>query len=119
MRDLATRLRDVVKRDRERHGTGTEGPRGGGTEGPRGGGTEGPRGGGTEGPRDGGAEGPRGLVSEARELTYVPDPDPTDAPAGAARALGGVALDPSGSCIVVDRRYDADRSHGRRRIEEC
>jgi uncharacterized protein YprB with RNaseH-like and TPR domain len=78
MRDLATRLREVVRRERA-------------------------------------AEAPAAL----RELTYVPDPDPQRAPEEAAAALGGVALDSTGACVVVDRRYPSDRSHGRRRIESC
>ncbi|MEO8481457.1 MAG: ribonuclease H-like domain-containing protein [Acidobacteriota bacterium] len=78
MRDLAARLREVVRRERA-------------------------------------AEPP----PAARELTYIPDPDPQRVAEGAASALGGVALDPGGACIVVDRRYPADRSHGRRSIESC
>ena len=31
-----------------------------------------------------------------------------------AEGLGGVALDDAGACLVIDRRYPADRSHGRR-----
>jgi uncharacterized protein YprB with RNaseH-like and TPR domain len=79
MRDLATRLREVVRRERA-------------------------------------ADVPQ---QPARELTYVPDPDPQRAPEEAAAALGGVALDPGGACVVVDRQYPADRSHGRWRIESC
>src|SRR6185369_13604126 len=33
--------------------------------------------------------------------------------------LGGVNLDAAGSCVVIDRSYPADRSHGRRTIESC
>jgi hypothetical protein len=54
-----------------------------------------------------------------RELTYVPDPDPAPVPEHAAIALGGRAWDPDGACLVVERTYEADRSHGRRRIETC
>jgi uncharacterized protein YprB with RNaseH-like and TPR domain len=78
MRDLAARLREVVRRER-------------------------------------GAE----LQPPVRELTYIPDPDPQRAPVEAAAALGGVALDAGGACVVVDRQFSADRSHGRYRIEAC
>lgn len=80
MRDLAARLREVVRRERA-------------------------------------AEPPQSPA--ARELTYIPDPDPQRAPDEAAAVLGGVALDSGGACIVVDRCYAGDRSHGRRRIESC
>lgn len=79
MRDLAARLREVVRRERA-------------------------------------AEQP---PQPPRELTYIADPDPQRAPEEAADALGGTALDSGGACIVVDRQYPADRSHGRRRIESC
>jgi uncharacterized protein YprB with RNaseH-like and TPR domain len=79
MRDLATRLRDVVRRE-----------------------------------RPAGAQAP-----PVRELTYVPDPDPAPLPGQAAIALGGRVLDPAGACIIVERVHEADRSHGRRRIETC
>jgi uncharacterized protein YprB with RNaseH-like and TPR domain len=36
-----------------------------------------------------------------------------------AQALGGVSLDPAGACVVIDRRYPADRSHGRLSIGSC
>jgi hypothetical protein len=54
-----------------------------------------------------------------RELTYIPDPDPCEPPSGAATCLGGRLLDDRGACIVVERRYEGDRSHGRRRIDAC
>jgi hypothetical protein len=34
-----------------------------------------------------------------------------------ADTLGGRAIDPDGSCLAIDRMYPADRSYGRRRIE--
>jgi hypothetical protein len=53
-----------------------------------------------------------------RELTYVPDTDGADSPAEAvAKGLGGAVLGEAGACVVVDRRYAPDRSHGRRSIE--
>jgi uncharacterized protein YprB with RNaseH-like and TPR domain len=79
MRDLATRLRDIVRREKP---AGTPAP-------------------------------------PVRELTYVPDPDPASVPEQAALALGGRAVDPDGACIVVEWTHEADRSHGRRRIETC
>jgi hypothetical protein len=39
--------------------------------------------------------------------------------AAAAAVLGGSNLATSDACIVVDRVYAADRSHGRCRIEAC
>jgi uncharacterized protein YprB with RNaseH-like and TPR domain len=83
MRDLAARLRDVVRRERAREtGEGDDRP-------------------------------------VLRELTYVPDPDASAAPAGVAAGLGGEALGGSEACVVIDRRYAADASHGRHRIESC
>ncbi|MEO7192812.1 MAG: ribonuclease H-like domain-containing protein [Vicinamibacterales bacterium] len=58
--------------------------------------------------------------TSVRELTYVPDPDVSGfLLQDAARCLGGVNLDDGGACVMVDRRYPADKSHGRRRIEHC
>ena len=55
-----------------------------------------------------------------RELTYVPDPDATGSVLrDAAARLGGINLDASGSCVMLDRLYPGDLSHGRRRIEAC
>jgi uncharacterized protein YprB with RNaseH-like and TPR domain len=54
-----------------------------------------------------------------RDLTYVPDPDPSDPAPHLARALGGEALAGNGACVVIDRTYASDRSHGRKRIEAC
>jgi uncharacterized protein len=87
MRDLASRLREVVKRESVSSAS---------------------------------VRPAQALVdAPSRELTYVPEPDPTAAPVEAAEALGGVALDATGTCLIVDRRYAADRSHGRRRVEAC
>jgi hypothetical protein len=52
-----------------------------------------------------------------RELTYVPDPDPTDLRLDVAELLGGTRLDASGACVMVERRYEAHRTHGRRAVE--
>jgi uncharacterized protein YprB with RNaseH-like and TPR domain len=61
-----------------------------------------------------------GRHAPLRELTYVPDPDASGAILrDAAARLGGVNLDAAGSCVMVDRSYPADLSHGRRRIEAC
>lgn len=89
MRDLGSRLRDIVRRDRLAGGAPAAAPA-------------------TDEP--------------LRTLTYVPDADPRDTrnlTIDAADVLGGTALDGSRSCVVIDRRYEADRSHGRRRIESC
>ena len=57
-------------------------------------------------------------VSQQRaELTYVPDVEAPSAPDDVAACLGGTPLDDGGACIRVDRRYPADRSHGRKSIE--
>jgi uncharacterized protein YprB with RNaseH-like and TPR domain len=89
MRDLTARLREVVQRERARTGALT--PDGGSSAGHAGG---------------------------ARELTYVPEPG-VDAPGGAAASLQGRPLDANGACVVIDRRWSADRSHGRRTIDAC
>ena len=46
-------------------------------------------------------------------------PTLTEPLAAAAALLGGIRSGHVGACIVVDRVYAADRSHGRRRIEAC
>ncbi|HXT69612.1 MAG TPA: ribonuclease H-like domain-containing protein [Vicinamibacterales bacterium] len=55
-----------------------------------------------------------------RDFTYVPDVfDPAAIavdPAAAAEALGGQPLESHGGCIVIDRLWDADDWHGRRRV---
>ncbi len=89
MRDLTARLREVVRRDRER----------------------------TAGAGAGDGSAPETPAGGIRELTCIPDPDPRSPHAGAGAALGGVPLDSSGSCIVIDYVYGGDRSHGRRRVE--
>lgn len=61
-----------------------------------------------------------GAPAPLRELTYVPDVDGVAEPAeSVAGRLGGTALVDGGSCVVIDRHYEADRSHGRRSIESC
>lgn len=66
------------------------------------------------------ARGPEGAPAAAaaiRELTYVPDPDPSAGLEGAAARLGGIGVDQAGACVGIDYRYAGDRSHGRRRVE--
>ncbi len=66
-----------------------------------------------------GASNPGGL----RELTYVPDTGGYEGTLDLARVatlLGGRATDTSfGPCLVIDRRYEADRFHGSIRIGDC
>jgi len=51
---------------------------------------------------------------------YVPDPEASGARlADTAARLGGVNLDGAGSCVVIDRAFAADRSHGRRSVASC
>jgi uncharacterized protein YprB with RNaseH-like and TPR domain len=74
MRDLASRLRDIVRQN---------------------------------GPAPG----------SPRELTYVPDIEGGHDTDTVASALGGVAhRTEAGSCVVVERRWDGDAWHGRRRV---
>lgn len=58
-----------------------------------------------------------------RELTYEPDTGGYEAPvdlAGVGAILGGIPVrTPFGECLVIDRRYEADRRHGTIRIEDC
>src|SRR5687768_3004209 len=58
-----------------------------------------------------------------RELTYEPDNGGYRATIDLERVgemLGGRPLStPFGQCLVVDRRYEADRFHGDIRIEDC
>lgn len=55
-----------------------------------------------------------------RELTYVPETTGGDvSSADVARGLGGAVLGAAGACVVIDRRYAAEQSHGRRAIESC
>ena len=58
-----------------------------------------------------------------RELTYEPDTGSYEGPIDLSRVaavLGGRAADtPFGWCLVIDRRYEADRFHGAVRIGDC
>jgi hypothetical protein len=64
-----------------------------------------------------------GPPKPVRELTYEPDTGGYEAPAdlaGVGAILGGVPMrTPFGDCLVIDRRYEADRFHGTMRIEDC
>jgi len=62
---------------------------------------------------------PLGPDEPRRELTYVPEPDPSAPKAESAGVLGGTFVDEAGACVVIDRIYEAERSHGRHRIEAC
>jgi hypothetical protein len=85
VRDLASRLREIVRRDTARVPAGDA----------------------------------VGSTGGLRELTYVPDAEAARSLASAAEALGGTSLDSGGSCVVIDRRYPADQSHGRWSIGSC
>jgi uncharacterized protein YprB with RNaseH-like and TPR domain len=58
-----------------------------------------------------------------RELTYEPDTGGYEASLDLSRVgaiLGGYPADtPFGQCLILDRRYEADRFHGGIRIGEC
>ena len=58
-----------------------------------------------------------------RELTYEPDTGRYEASMDLSRVgtiLGGYPADtPFGQCLIVDRRYEADRFHGGIRIGDC
>ena len=57
-----------------------------------------------------------------RELTYEPEGGGGGGvdPARVAAALGGRPIDtPAGPCLVVDRRYEADRRHGDVQVGDC
>jgi uncharacterized protein YprB with RNaseH-like and TPR domain len=64
-----------------------------------------------------------GPAKPLRELTYEPDTGGYEAVMDIARVgaiLGGCPADtPFGQCLVIDRRYEADRFHGSIRIGEC
>jgi uncharacterized protein YprB with RNaseH-like and TPR domain len=64
-----------------------------------------------------------GPPKPVRELTYEPDTGRYEGPIDLSRVgdlLGGRAADtPFGKCLVVDRRYEADRFHGGVRVGEC
>ncbi|HWB18132.1 MAG TPA: ribonuclease H-like domain-containing protein [Vicinamibacterales bacterium] len=65
--------------------------------------------------RDGGAS--RVPVDPPRELTYVPDVlEPVDRSSGDDDVHGRPAGDDE-ACVVIEERYAADRSHGRRAID--
>jgi hypothetical protein len=77
MRDLASRLRDIVRQNPP----------------------------------------PARSVSPARELTYVADIEGGHDAGSAASALGGVVHEcETGACVVVERRWEGDAWHGRRRV---
>jgi uncharacterized protein YprB with RNaseH-like and TPR domain len=86
MRDLAARLRDIVRRE-----SGVPGGTGGTPSVP------------------------------VRELTYVPDGYGVDEASLEPMAvrMGGTPVDEAGTCLMIDRLYAGDRSHGRHRIETC
>jgi len=64
-----------------------------------------------------------GPPKPVRELTYEPDTGGYEASMDLSRVgtiLGGYPADtPFGQCLIVDRRYEADRFHGGIRIGEC
>ena len=64
-----------------------------------------------------------GPSKPVRELTYEPDTGGYEASMDLSRVgtiLGGRPADtPFGQCLIVDRRYEADRFHGGTRIGEC
>ena len=64
-----------------------------------------------------------GPPKPVRELTYEPDTGGYEASMDLSRVgtiLGGRPADtPFGQCLIVDRRYEADRFHGGTRIGEC
>ena len=64
-----------------------------------------------------------GPPKPVRELTYEPDTGGYEASMDLSRVgaiLGGGPADtPFGQCLIVDRRYEADRFHGSTRIGEC
>jgi len=64
-----------------------------------------------------------GPPKPVRELTYEPDTGGYEASMDLSRVgtiLGGCPADtPFGQCLIVDRRYEADRFHGGSRIREC
>ena len=64
-----------------------------------------------------------GPPKPVRELTYEPDTGAYEGPIDLSRlaaVLGGRAADtPFGRCLIIDRRYEADRFHGAGRIGDC
>jgi uncharacterized protein len=73
----------------------------------------------------GGAPRPAAAPAEGglRELTYEPDTGGYEGAMDLARVgamLGGrVAQTSFGQCLVIDRRYEADRFHGTMRVGDC
>src|SRR6187551_1357073 len=65
----------------------------------------------------------RDVDASRRELTYEPDTGRYEAAmdlSQIAAVLGGCPVDtPFGRCLIVDRRYEADRWHGGIRIGDC
>lgn len=97
MRDLTARLREIVRRET------SPAPAGEATAGAR-----------SE------ERGTDALPASAtRELTYVPDPNLAEPCGPIADALGGTNVDAAGACVMIERRYDGTRSHGRRRLDAC
>jgi uncharacterized protein YprB with RNaseH-like and TPR domain len=100
MRDLAARLREIVQTDRKSTPGVDFGPE-------------------TQGTKVGGSKSTPG-VDFRRELTYVPDLGFGQSPdsAGVAAQLGGTVHEAhGGACVVIDRTWTPDQSHGRRRVE--
>lgn len=73
--------------------------------------------------RGGSPEDPRPADRGLRELTYVPDSGGYEGVMDIARVgalLGGRLTETAfGPCLVIDRRYEADRFHGSIRIGDC
>src|SRR5690349_19495540 len=67
--------------------------------------------------------GERTLPATRGELTYEPDTGRYEATidlAQIAAVLGGHPVEtPHGRCLIVDRRYEADRWHGSIKIGDC
>ena len=65
----------------------------------------------------------RDAQASRRELTYEPDTGRYEASmdlSQIAAVLGGRPVEtPFGRCLIVDRRYEADRWHGSIQIGEC
>src|SRR5688500_16367264 len=64
-----------------------------------------------------------GPPKPVRELTYEPDTGTYEGPIDPSRVaavLAGRTVDtPFGRCLIIDRRYEADRLHGAVRIGDC
>ena len=71
----------------------------------------------------GGPPRPPSAPGGLRELTYEPDAGGYEGVMDLARVaaiLGGrVAETTAGQCLVIDRRYEADRFHGTMRVGDC